>query len=195
MDVNLLNQSLKFCSVLDSVNEFEKSDKVFKIAATILSQTKGYDPANPLTPYTDPTNVERSEGIPGSEVVFLEDDLLQKIKDVPLRFKNIKMQDFTSWLSTFIPFFDPNQPQEIEEFRRRIFPNLRRRDPAFWADFKKLMNVLNAYLTEKSLPEEITGDPVKDESIKNRILQNVKNILGNPLMSVINDELDESLIP
>jgi hypothetical protein len=195
MNVNLLNQSLRFCSALDSVNEFEKSDKIFKIATTILSQTKGYDPANPLTLFTDPTNVERSEGIPGSEVVFLEDDLFQKIKDIPERFKNIKMQDFTSWLSTFIPFFDPSKPQEIEEFRRRIFPTLRRRDPAFWADFKILMTKFNEYLTKRSLPEEITGDPVKDQIIKDRILQNIRNIVGSPIMSVINDELDESLIP
>jgi hypothetical protein len=195
MNANLLNESLRFCSALDSVNEFEKSDKIFKIATIIISQSKGYDSANPLTPYTDPTIVERSEGIPGSEVIFLEDDLFKKIEGVPLRFKNIKLQDFTAWLSTFIPFFDPNKPQEIEEFRRRIFPTLRRRDPAFWSDFKVLMRAFNAFLMEKSLPEEITGDPVQDEIIKERILKNIKNIVGSPLMSVINDELDSSLIP
>ncbi len=195
MNSNLLNKSFKFCSLLDEQEQFEKSDKIFKIATTILAQSKGYDPANPLTPYTDPTTVERSEGIPGSGTVFFADDLLSRLEEVPARFKNIKMQDLTSWMSTMIPFFNPNNPQEIEEFRTRIFPNIINRDIEFWKDFKKLTVVLNKFILKKALPSEITGDPVVDQQIRDNMLDTVTNILGNPLMSVINDELDESLIP
>jgi hypothetical protein len=195
MNSNLLSQSFKFCSVLDKEEQFEKSDKIFKVATIILAQSKGYDPANPLTPYTDPTTIERSEGIPGSGTVFFADDLLSKLKGVPNRFKNIKMQELTSWMSTMIPFFNPNNPQEIEEFRTRIFPNIINRDIEFWKDFKKLTVVLNKFILEKALPSEITGDPVIDQQIKDNMLDTVANILHNPLMSVINDELDSSLIP
>jgi hypothetical protein len=195
MNSNLLSQSFKFCSVLDKEEQFEKSDKIFKVATIILAQSKGYDPANPLTPYTDPTTIERSEGIPGSGTVFFADDLLSKLKGVPNRFKNIKMQELTSWMSTMIPFFNPNNPQEIEEFRTRIFPNIINRDIEFWKDFKKLTVVLNKFILEKALPSEITGDPVIDQQIKDNMLDTVANILHNPLISVINDELDSSLIP
>jgi len=198
MQSNLVNKLFKFCSVLDSKNEFEYSDKIFKIATNILAQTtntRGYDPQNPLFTYTDPTNVERSEGIPGSGVMFLEDNLLSKLPDVPDRFKNIKMQDLTAWMSTIIPPFNPNNPVEISEFRRRIFPNIRRRDPAFWNDFKELMAVFNAFIFEKSFPSEITGDPATDQMIIDNMKKNISNAINSPIFSIINDELRNELIP
>ena len=54
---------------------------------------------------------------------------------------------------------------------------------------------LNKFILEKALPSEITGDPVIDQQIKDNMLDTVANILHNPLISVINDELDRSLIP
>jgi hypothetical protein len=98
-------------------------------------------------------------------------------------------------MSTIIPPFNPNNPVEISEFRRRIFPNLRRRDPAFWNDFKELMAVFNAFIFEKSFPSEITGDPATDQMIIDNMKKNISNAINSPIFSIINDELRNELIP
>lgn len=193
MSNNLINYSIRICSFLDSQGEYERSDNIFKLASKTFAQVKGYDPANPLTMFTDPENVERSKGVPGSGTLFLKDDLLSTLPSVPDRFKKIKMQDFTAWLSTLVPFFDPNNPEELSNFRRNIFPRLRRSDPAFWNDFKTLMKAFNEFLVGKGIPADITGDPVVDAEIRNYILQNVRMTLDSPFVSVINDELRQEL--
>lgn len=193
MNSNLINYSIRICSFLDSQGEFEKSDNIFKLASKAFAQIKSYDPANPLTIFTDPENIEKSQGIPGSGTLFLQDNLLSTLPNVPDRFKNVKMQDFTAWLSTLVPFFDPNNEEEISNFRRNIFPRLRRSDPAFWSDFKVLMQVFNEFLVGKGIPNEITGDPVTDAQIKANILKNVRMTLDSPFVSVINDELRQEL--
>jgi len=198
MNPKAINKLLKFCSVLDSQNQFEKSDKVFRIATNILAQSTksntGYDPQNPLFTYTDPTNVERSEGIPGSGTIFLENDLLSILPGVPDRFKNIKMQDFTAWFANLIPAFDPNNLETITEFRTRIIPALIRKDPQLWSDLKELMKVFNAFIMEKSLPEKITGDPKVDKDIKDGFKKTYSDIVGSPVFSIINDVLNKDLI-
>lgn len=193
MNANLFNFSIKICSLLDEQGEYERSDNIFKLASKTFAQVKGYDPANPLTIFTDPENVEKSKGVPGSGTLFLKDNLLSTLPGVPDRFKNIKMQDFTAWLSTLVPFFDPNNPEELSNFRRNIFPRLRRSDPAFWNDFKTLIKVFNEFLIGKGIPSDLTGDPVVDAEIRNYILQNVRMTLDSPFVSVINDELRPEL--
>jgi hypothetical protein len=193
MNSNLINYSIKICSILDAQGEYERSDNIFKLASKTFAQVKGYDPANPLTMFTDPENVERSMGVPGSGTLFLKDDLLSTLPNVPERFKKIKMQDFTAWLSTLVPFFDPNNPEELSNFRRNIFPRLRRSDPAFWNDFKALMKAFNEFLAGKGIPADITEDPVINAEIRNYILQNVRMTLDTPFVSVINDELRKEL--
>ena len=96
MNTSLINYSIRICSFLDAQGEYERSDKIFKLASKTFAQVKGYDPANPLTMFTDPENVQRSKGVPGSGTLFLKDDLL-----TPLLIKGLKNKSSSNKLQIF----------------------------------------------------------------------------------------------